>query len=294
MFDENAVPFYKMNGTRNDFVLFDGRSFQEHPPEDEIQLLCDRKRGVGADGLLLIEEGEEAPFRMVMFNPDGSRPEMCGNGIRCFARLLYDLGEVERPDFTVETDAGLKEIELRLDNRNETVEGVRVNMGSPGLQRSEIPMKGPDGPVQDEQLEVNGKEFQVTAVSTGNPHVTIFVENAEDVPLRDWGPELECHSAFPEDTNVHFVEVLGEHELRQRTWERGAGVTEACGTGACGITVSSIITNRASSPVDVHLDGGDLRISWDRDGSPIYMEGPAEYNFTGEWSVRDSSWHSDG
>ncbi len=287
---EPSVPFFKMNGTRNDFVLFDGRTLDRHPPEDEIRLICDRKQGVGADGVLLIEQGDRAPFRMVMYNPDGSRPEMCGNGIRCFARLLYDLGEVDDTAFSVETDAGLKEIELRLDDRGETVRSVRVDMGKPGLNRSEVPMNGPDGPVRDEVIEAANEEFQITAVSTGNPHVTIFVDDVESVPLEKWGPALERHSAFPEDTNVHFAEVWGDHELRQRTWERGAGETEACGTGACGITVSSIVTGRASSPVTVHLDGGDLHVSWEGDDEPIYMEGPAEYGFTGEWPARNSGW----
>jgi len=288
-----TVPFYKMNGTRNDFVLFDGRALDDAPPEPEIQAICDRKSGVGADGILLLETGRETPFRMVMYNPDGSRPEMCGNGIRCFARLLYDLGEVRETSFPVETDAGRKEIQLRLDDQEASVEAVRVNMGTPGLRRSEVPMKGPDGTVRDERIEAAGEQFEVTAVSTGNPHITIYTNDVESVPLEEWGPALEHHSAFPEDTNVHFVEVRGEHELRQKTWERGAGKTEACGTGACGITVSSIVTGRVSSPVNVILDGGELTVSWDEDGAPIYMEGPAEYGFTGEWPVRHSGWASD-
>ena len=293
MRQSKQLPFYKMNGIGNDFVLFDARTFDKHPPESEVQLLCDRKRGVGADGVILLEEGDEHPFRMVMYNPDGSRPEMCGNGIRCIARLIYDLGASDRTDFKIETDAGVKELQLRVDETSGDVEGVRVNMGAPGLTRSQVPMNGPDEPVRDEPIQIENQAFDITAVSTGNPHITIFVDDAEDVKLEEWGPQLEYHDAFPERTNVHFVEVLGDHELRQRTWERGAGVTEACGTGACGVSVSSIVTDRAASPITVHLDGGDLNISWSGNEDPIYMEGPAEYCFTGDWSIRDDSWRQD-
>lgn len=288
--NDETLSFYKMNGIGNDFVLFDARSFAEHPTKSEVKLLCDRKRGVGSDGVILLEEGDAEPFRMVMYNPDGSRPEMCGNGIRCIARLIYDLGATDQTEFNIETDAGIKELSLSLDEETGEVDGVSVNMGQAGLNRSEVPMKGPEGPVRDEPIETEDEEFEITAVSTGNPHITIFVDEAEEVPLEEWGPPLEYHDAFPERTNVHFVEVLGDHELRQRTWERGAGVTEACGTGACGVSVSAIATNRAASPITVHLDGGDLHIQWDGEDQPIFMEGPAEYCFTGEWVIRDDDW----
>ncbi len=291
---QEPVSFYKMNGIGNDFVLFDARSFDQRPPSSEVQMLCDRKRGVGADGVILLEKGTDAPFRMVMYNPDGSRPEMCGNGIRCIARLIYDIGATDQTEFQVETDAGPKHLQLSLDEESELVTGVRVNMGQPGLTRGEVPMTGPDEPVRDEPLSIDDQSFEITAVSTGNPHITIFVEDAEQVPLENWGPQLEHHERFPERTNVHFAEVLGDHEVRQRTWERGAGVTEACGTGACGVSVSAIITDRVASPVTVHLDGGDLKVSWAGNDTPIYMEGPAEYCFTGDWSIRDDSWQAHG
>ncbi len=277
--------FYKMQGTGNDFVMVDDRGDTFPTGVDHLRNICDRRRGIGGDGVILLKEGEEEPFRMEMYNPDGSRAEMCGNGIRCLARLINDLGGVDRRSFSIETDAGVKNVTLTDHSDDAGAPWVRVDMGVPGTDRSDVPMNGPEGQVIEEELEAAGRSFTITAVSMGNPHCVIFVDDASSVPLEEWGSEIEYHDAFPERTNVEFVEVLEPNKLRQRTWERGAGETEACGTGACGVTVASILTGRAESPMSIHLDGGTLKTEWEGEGRSVFMEGPAEYCFEGTWTL---------
>jgi len=264
-----------MQGIGNDFVMVD--ALREASLPDDLpafaRLVSDRRFGVGGDGLILLERGEQAPFRMRMFNPDGSESEMCGNGVRCFARLLHDHGHATDPVVPVETGAGVLQLEVRPDRR------VRVDMGPARLRRGEIGMTGPENQAFVDR-EV-GEGFRGTAVSMGNPHLVIFVDDVAKIDLEHIGPVLERHPLFPNRTNVHFVQVVDRGHLIQRTWERGAGATMACGTGACASAVAAMLTDRADRTVEVRLPGGTLEIEIAADGR-VFMTGPAETVFEGE------------
>lgn len=275
--------FVKMQGTGNDFVLIDSL---ENPLEESLlpglaKRLCDRRFGIGSDGLLLVLPSQQAHFRIRMFNPDGSEAEMCGNGIRCFAKYLYDHHRTSRTELTVETAAGIKT--LRLFPQQGVVRSVRVAMGAPRLARAEIPMRGEPShsPVINQPLLIQDHCFEITCVNVGNPHCVIFVEDVTRLPVSTYGPQIEHHELFPQRINVQFAQVLSDWEIRLRTWERGAGETLGCGTGACATAVAAAITNRAARNVVVHLPGGDLQIEWAEDGS-LYMTGTAEEVFWGE------------
>jgi diaminopimelate epimerase len=274
-----------MHGIGNDFVVVNAleESLEEsHLPEISRQV-CDRKFGVGADGLILVLPSKTADFKMRMFNPDGSEAEMCGNGIRCFAKYVYDRKLLPDPQVKVETLAGVKL--LKLLTRAGKVESVRVDMGMPSLLRAEIPMRGDDNSkVIGEGLKVEGRKFDITAVSMGNPHVIIFEDNLNGFPVARFGPAIENHKAFPQRTNVHFVAVSNSGEIVVKTWERGAGETLACGTGACAAVVASVLNNKTGRNVLVHLPGGDLRVEWMGDNR-VVMTGPAEEVFEGEISL---------
>lgn len=275
--------FVKVHGLGNDFVLVDGlkENFDtESFPELAVRV-CDRHFGVGADGLVFLLPSGEADVKMRIFNSDGSEAEMCGNVIRCAAKYLREHGIVEKEKVRVETLAGIIVPELILEG--ERVALVRVDMGEPRLERSEIPMSGPPGRVVDEPLAVDGAVYRVTAVSMGNPHCVIFVPEVDSVPLRDIGPRIENLPAFPRKTNVEFIKVLGGEEIRMRVWERGAGETLACGTGACAAAVAAHLNGRTGRRVTVHLQAGDLLIEWAGDNH-IYMTGPAEEIFSGDYS----------
>jgi diaminopimelate epimerase len=276
------VKFVKMQGIGNDFVVVNG--FEEAIPEEQLpeisRRLNDRKFGVGGDGLILVLPSKVADFRMRMFNPDGSEAEMCGNGIRCFAKYVYDRKLIAEPQVKVETLAGVKH--LKLFTRGGKVDAVRVDMGQPRLNRAEIPMRGDtNGPVIGEALRADGRRFEITAVSMGNPHAVIFEDKLESLPVERYGPHIENHKAFPQRTNVQFVKVLSSSEIVLRTWERGAGVTLACGTGACAAVVAGVLNGRTGKRVTVHLLGGDLLVEWNGDNR-VFMTGPAEEVFVGE------------
>ena len=277
------MKFTKMHGLGNDFILLNCLENTVDNPSELAQDMCDRNFGIGADGLVLVlpSEVEEADFRMRIFNPDGSEPEMCGNAIRCFAKYLYERDLTTKTDLNVETLAGIIKPKLILEDG--AVQLVKVDMGQPRLKRSEIPMKGEESEqVVKEPLNVAGEEFEVTCVSMGNPHCVIFVDDADEAPVRELGPKIETHDLFPEDINVEFIEVVNEEELEMRVWERGAGVTLACGTGACGSTVAAILNDLTQRKVTVHLLGGDLVIEWS-DDDHVYMSGPATEVFTGDY-----------
>jgi diaminopimelate epimerase len=274
-----------MHGLGNDFIVVDG--FALHLDEsilsDLSKRVCDRNFGIGGDGLVLVLPSETADFLMRMLNPDGSEAQMCGNGIRCAAKFAYDHGIVPANPVKVETLAGIMVIDLAIEDGKVTA--AKVNMGAPRLVRSEIPMAGQgDGPVVAEPLTIDGRAFAVTCVSMGNPHCITFVDDAESFPVREIGPKFENHPAFPERTNVEFIQVINRKEIRMRVWERGAGETLACGTGACASTVASILNGLTERAITVHLNGGDLRIEWLEDG-PVMMTGPAVEVFTGEIDV---------
>lgn len=269
--------FTKMHGIGNDFVMVD--TIRDGLPDVDPTLLAravnDRRFGIGGDGLIFVERGESAPFRMRMFNPDGSESEMCGNGIRCFAQLLRDHGHSLAPQVAVETGAGELVLEILPDRR------VRVDMGLARLSRGEIGMMGEptDGFVDQ---PVGG--FVGTAVSMGNPHLVVFVSAVGNVDLATVGPRLEVSELFPNRVNVHFAEMVGEGEIRQRTWERGAGATLACGTGACAVGVAAFATGRSGRRNLIHLPGGDLEIEYQDDGR-VLMTGSAATVFEGNWPL---------
>lgn len=277
--EKRSFPFTKMHGIGNDFVLIDcvKNLLSTFSLPALAREMCDRKFGVGADGIIVIEKGKDAAFSMRMFNPDGSEAEMCGNGIRCLARLVKDRGYTELDKFPIETNAGLLEVEVR-DGKQ-----VRVNMGKARTLRKEIPMRGQlDETALSFELDAAGQKFDASAISMGNPHCVIFVEDVERVPLDIWGPAIECHEMFPQRTNVQFTQVLSTQELKVKTWERGAGATLACGTGACAASVASFLRGLSERTTLVHLPGGDLTIEYTENGT-VYMTGPAEYVFEGEW-----------
>lgn len=276
------MKFTKMQGIGNDFVMVN--CIMNSLPEADLPAIsrrfCDRKFGIGGDGLILVLPSKQADFRMRMFNPDGSEAEMCGNGIRCFAKYVFDRRLIAEPQVKVETLAGVKM--LKLLTRGGKVEAVKVDMGQPRLLRSEIPMRGDDNNrVIGEPLKVDGRRFDITAVSMGNPHVMIFTDDIDNFAVERYGPQIENHRAFPQRTNVQFVQVCSNSEIVLRTWERGAGVTLACGTGACAAAVASTLNDKTGKRVQVHLRGGDLLIEWNGDNR-VMMTGPAEDVFEGD------------
>ena len=272
--------FTKWQGCCNDFVLFDCR--QEAPADYAklAQQVCDRHYGVGADGILVVLPSDCADFRMRIFNTDGSEAEMCGNGIRCFARYIYDFGLTDKTCFTVETGAGVLVPEIILENGQVT--GVKVDMGEPHLLGEEIPVTGFDGQrVIDKPLTVDGKTYRMTAVSMGNPHCVIFVDDAENFPIYELGRQFESHALFPKKTNTEFVEVKDRRHVRMRVWERGAAVTLACGTGSCATVVAGILNDKLDREAEVQLDGGRLIVKW-AENNHVFMTGPAELVFSGK------------
>ncbi|HID08027.1 MAG TPA: diaminopimelate epimerase [Armatimonadetes bacterium] len=277
-----SLRFYKLHGLGNDFVLFDATKASVNVPHwgELARRICDRHFGVGADGVLLVlpPTSHDADLRMRIINADGSEAEMCGNGIRCFAKWAYEHGKVRRDIMRIETLAGVKTVRLLVESRS--VIGVEVNMGKPSLRRSDIPMMGDDERAIEEQIEVDGHRFTITAVSMGNPHCVIFVDDVATTPVEKWGPMLEYHPLFPQRTNVEFVQVVSSDKLKVRVWERGAGITLACGTGACASLVAAVITNRTGRQVTVHLPGGQLQVRWAEDDQ-VYMMGPAQEVFEG-------------
>jgi diaminopimelate epimerase len=269
------MTFTKMQGIGNDFVMVDSIA---EPLDADLPTLArrvnDRRFGVGGDGLILMERGVLAPFRMRMFNPDGSPSEMCGNGIRCFAVMLKDHGHLTASSTDVETGAGILNVEL-LDGGS-----VKVDMGMARLTRGDIGMAGP----KDEQFvdQPVGRGFKGTAVGMGNPHLVIFVDDVASVELEYLGREFEKHELFPNRTNTHFVQVVDRSHVIQRTWERGAGATLACGTGACAVAVAGFLTGRTERSVESKLPGGSLHLEYQEDGR-VLMTGPAETVFEGQF-----------
>ncbi len=276
------LKFTKMHGAGNDYIYIkDFRGEIKNPSKLAIEM-SNRNFGIGSDGLILILKSKKADFRMRMFNADGSESEMCGNGIRCFAKYVYDHKLTDRDRIHIETGGGIKELELKV--KNNLVESVTVDMGEPVLQRERIPMIGDPGMVINENLHLpDGVTFLITSVSMGNPHVIIFVEDAENFPVSKYGPIIENFQLFPNRTNVEFVQILSKKEVIQRTWERGSGETMACGTGASAVTVAGVLTKQTERKITVHLKGGDLKTEWDKKSNHVFLTGPAVEVFKGEW-----------
>jgi len=281
------INFVKMHGLGNDFILIDCFS---KPLGDASFLsylakkLCNRNFGIGADGLILISPSSNADLKMRIFNSDGSEAQMCGNGIRCFAKYAYKNKLVSKIMFTVETLAGTITPELTFKGKE--ISGIKVNMGTPKLRRKDIPMIGEDTlTVVDETLKINPEQaFKITCVSMGNPHCIIFVDDMQSIPTVEIGPKIENHPIFPEKTNVEFIQILNRKEINFRVWERGVGETLACGTGACAALVASVLNKKSERQAIIHLTGGDLDIEWMENGS-VFMTGPAESVFKGEMII---------
>ena len=275
--------FTKMHGAGNDYVYVN--CFQERLPRDLARLardVSDRHRGIGGDGLILIRPSERADARMQMFNADGSEAEMCGNGIRCVAKYVYDHGIARKRELTIETGAGL--LTLQLDVDGEAVSQVTVNMGPPILAHNDIPTTLEGDPPIGVPLQVGERSLEVTCVSMGNPHCITFVDEVSDDLVLGVGPQVERHPAFPRRVNAEFVRVDSPEEITMRVWERGSGETQACGTGACAVAVAGVLNDLTRRRVLAHLPGGDLTLEWSNQGD-VFMTGPAVEVFSGEWPV---------
>jgi len=275
-----VVHFTKMQGTGNDFILVDGRENDVGAVIAQARLLCDRRFGIGADQLLLLRPSDKADFRMQIFNADGSEVEMCGNGVRCFARYLLEHGLTSKKTLEIETPAGIITPTILGDQ-------IRVDRGKPVLSAPGIPVRL-EGEVISEPVRVDREEMMMTCVSMGNPHCVIRVDDVESWPVERIGSRLEVHPLFPNRTNVEFVQVLNEREIKVRVWERGAGETLSCGTGACAAAVASVLNHWTGQKITLHLRGGDLQVQWEP-GTHVILSGPAEEVFEGEIAISSAS-----
>jgi diaminopimelate epimerase len=276
------MKFTKMHGAGNDYVYVDCFAEKIENPADVAIKVSNRNFGIGSDGLILIMPSDKADVRMRMFNSDGSESEMCGNGIRCVAKYAFDHGIVSKKEISAETGAGILTLQLFTGSEGK-VDRVRVNMGKPRLTKAEIPMLGEPAGEQtvNQPLNILHTQFHITTVSMGNPHCVIFVDDVENFQVEKYGPLIENHDIFPRRTNVEFVQIISRTEVRQRTWERGAGETLACGTGASAVCVAGALNGLTDKKILNHLCGGDLELEWAEDGS-LYMTGPATEVFSGE------------
>ncbi|HPO13407.1 MAG TPA: diaminopimelate epimerase [Candidatus Hydrogenedentes bacterium] len=275
-----AIPFTKLHGLGNDYLFIDGA---KHPIEDPAELsrcMSHRHLGAGSDGIILILPGSSGGFTMRIFNADGSEAETCGNGIRCFAKYVYEHGMTDKTEFVIDTLAGPNRVVLRVEDG--VVQSVRSNMGVPKFERAEIPMLGPSGHVIEEELDLRDQTVRITCANIGNPHAVVFVDDATKINLAEIGPKIENHPKFPQRTNVEFVNVLDADNIVMRIWERGSGITMASGSGSCGSALAAMITNRVNRRVNVHLVYGALIIEWSQDGC-VYQEGPATEVYSGLW-----------
>lgn len=275
------MKFTKMHGLGNDYVYVN--CFQEvvENPAEVSRKVSDRHFGIGSDGLILIKPSEKADFRMDMYNADGSQAEMCGNGIRCVGKYVYDYGLTEKEHVSVETLAGIKYLDFQIEDGK--VAMVTVDMGAPELTAEKVPVVSDNERVINENILVAGKEWAMTCVSMGNPHCIVFIdEPVKDFPLEEIGPQFENHERFPKRVNTEFIEVLDRKTANMRVWERGSGETMACGTGACASAVAAVLCGHMDEEITLHLLGGDLKIRWDREENKVYMTGPATVVFDGE------------
>ena len=277
------MKFTKMQGLGNDYVYVNGFTEETGDRSELAKKISDRHYGVGSDGLICINPSKVADFEMEMYNADGSRGEMCGNGIRCVGKYVYDYGLTDKTSISVETLGGIKYLELNVVDGK--VATVKVNMGSPILKPSEVPVVYEGDSVVDKPIEVDGITYNMTCVSMGNPHTVVYVDDVKGLDLEKIGPGFENHKAFPNRVNTEFVRVIDIKTAEMRVWERGSGETLACGTGACAVAVSSILNGFTEDTVTVKLLGGDLLIEWDREKDIVYMTGAATTVFDGVWEV---------
>ena len=294
------MKFTKMHGIGNDYIYVNCFEEKVENPSELSVKLSDRHFGIGADGLILIKPSKIADFCMEMYNADGSQAEMCGNGIRCVGKYVYDYGLTDKESISVETLAGIKYLDFTIENGKVSL--ITVNMGSPELIPSKIPVnvsalttdnkyteEADDKKMEnneltqvvDKPLVVNGEEYKVTCVSMGNPHCVVFVDGTASFPLEEIGPKFESHELFPNRVNTEFIQILNRNEVNMRVWERGTGETLACGTGACASTVAGVLNGLTDEEITLHLLGGDLKVRWDREENVVYMTGPAKVVFDG-------------
>ena len=273
------MKFTKMHGLGNDYVYVNCFEEKIDNPPAVARFVSDRHFGIGSDGLIMINPSKVADFEMEMYNADGSRGEMCGNGIRCVAKYVYDYGLTDKTQISVETLGGIKYLDLTVEDGKVTL--VKVDMGKPELKAELIPIVSDNEQVLDEPIEVDGKEYRMTGVSMGNPHTVIYVDDVKNLDLETIGPKFENHERFPKRINTEFVRCIDRHTVEMRVWERGSGETLACGPGACAVAVASILNNLTDTQVTVKLLGGDLQIEWDKEKDRVFMTGPAKVVFDG-------------
>ena len=274
------IKFTKMQGLGNDYVYIDAINQKIEDESSLAKFVSNRHFGIGSDGLILICKSDVADFKMRMFNSDGSEAEMCGNGIRCVAKFVYDKKLTNKTTLTIETLAGIKQ--LKLNTKEEKVETVRVDKGEPIFEPEKIPVNSKESPVKNLKLKAEDKEFKFTCVSMGNPHAITFVENVEKFDVEKYGKKLEIDPAFPKKTNVEFIQIVDKEHIKMRVWERGAGETLACGTGASASVIACVLNNLTKRKATVELLGGNLEIEWNEEDNHVYMTGPAVTVFEGE------------
>ncbi len=274
------MKFTKMQGIGNDYVYVNCFKEKVDNPSELAIKVSDRHFGIGSDGLILIKPSQKADFMMDMYNADGSQGAMCGNGIRCVAKYVYDYGLTDKKQISVETLSGIKYLDLTVADGK--VELVKVDMGEPILTAKDIPVLADSEKVIDAPIQVDGKEYHITAVSMGNPHGIVYMDDVENLKIEEIGPKFENHQRFPDRINTEFVQVLNRNTLRMRVWERGSGETLACGTGACAVTVASVLNGKTDREVTVQLLGGELKVCWDQETNHVFMTGPAKVVFDGE------------
>ena len=277
------MKFTKMHGLGNDYVYVNGFQEKIENPSEVAKYVSDRHFGIGSDGLILINPSEVADFEMEMYNADGSRGEMCGNGIRCVSKYVYDYGLTDQTQISVETLGGIKYLDLTVQDGKVAL--VKVDMGSPILKPECIPIRAEGDIVVNEPIVAGRIEYRMTGVSMGNPHAVVYMDQIQDLDIERIGPLFENHERFPNRINTEFVKFIDRHTLEMRVWERGSGETMACGTGACAVAVASVLNGLTEENVTVRLLGGDLQIEWDREKDKVYMTGPATTVFDGEIDI---------
>ena len=277
------MKFTKMEGCGNDYVYVNGFEEKIDNPNEVAIAVSDRHFGIGSDGLIIINPSEVADFKMCMYNADGSEGKMCGNGIRCVAKYVYDFKLTDKDVITVETLSGIKTLKLNVENGK--VKTVRVNMGARILECDKVPVKYDDEKMINKPVKVDGKTFNITCVSMGNPHAVTFINDTDNLEIEKIGPKFENNEIFPDKVNTEFIQIIDKKTVKMRVWERGSGETFACGTGACASVVASVLNRLTENKVTVKLLGGELEIEYNQDENTVYMTGPARVVFTGEYDI---------
>lgn len=277
------MEFTKMEGCGNDYVYVNGFTNNIENPNKLSEFVSNRNFGIGSDGLIMVNPSDKADFRMNMYNADGSEGKMCGNGIRCVAKYVYDNKMTDKTTITVETLSGIKTLVLNVED--DKVKTVRVDMGTPILESKEVPVISDKEQVIDEPIIIDNKEYKITCVSMGNPHAITFIDDTDSLDIESIGPKFEKNQIFPDRINTEFIQIVDRNTIKMRVWERGSGETLACGTGACASVVACVLNNLTENKVTVKLLGGDLFIEYNREENTVYMTGPARVSFVGNIDI---------